>query len=340
MGISHLIKALLVVSFVSIHARAALPLTVSGVSAGGYFAQQFHVAHSSWVKGAGILAAGPYACARHGLIDAFYKCMEVSLGLPEMDDSLQEMRTQARLRGVDALSNLANSKVYLLSGTRDATVSPQVVSALYQMYRAVGVEPVFERSLQVGHAFPTRNFGNPCTVASKPPYISNCSRDIAGEMLKVLIGNLNPPVKARTSQLFHFSQAKLGEFARPGRISMAEYGMAYVPSNCRPLGTKECRVHLAFHGCRQTTDLIGDQFITKTGYNEWAQSNDLIVVYPQTIRSTVLGNPRGCWDWWGYNGILYYTKIAPQISVISKIARAFQRGNVKLLPGVLLPKQE
>lgn len=340
MVISHLIQTLIVVILISTNAWSATPVTVSGVSAGGYFAQQFHVAHSSWVKGAGIIAAGPFACARNGLVDAFYKCMEVSLGLPEMDDSLQEMRIQARLRGVDALSNLADSKVYLLSGTRDATVSPQVVSALFQLYRAVGVEPVFERTLQVGHAFPTRNFGNPCKVASKAPYISNCSRDIAGEMLKVFLGNLRAPIKAKTSQLFHFSQARYGGFPRPERISMAEYGMAYVPSSCRPLGPKECQVHLAFHGCRQTTDLIGDQFVTKTGYNEWAESNDLIVVYPQTIRNSFLGNPRGCWDWWGYNGILYYTKVAPQMSVISKIARAFQRGDVKLLPGVYLLKQE
>lgn len=340
MVVPSLIKSALLVLFLALPTWASNPVTVSGVSAGGYFAQQFHVAHSSWVKGAGIIAAGPYACARNGLIDAFYKCMEVSLGLPEMDDSLQEMRTQARLRGVDSLSNLANSKVYLLSGTRDATVSPQVVAALYQLYKAVGVNPVFERTLQVGHAFPTRNYGNPCSVASKPPYISNCSRDIAGEMLEAILGKLKAPVHAKQSQLFHFSQSRAGEFSRPEHISMSEYGMAYVPSSCRPLGTKECRVHLAFHGCRQTTDLIGDQFITKTGYNDWAESNDLIIVYPQTIRNVLLGNPRGCWDWWGYNGILYYTKVAPQISVVSKIARAFIRGDVKLVPGVVLPKQE
>src|SRR5215217_1643004 len=37
-------------------------VTVSGLSSGGFFAHQFHVAFSSLVKGAGILAGGPYGC--------------------------------------------------------------------------------------------------------------------------------------------------------------------------------------------------------------------------------------------------------------------------------------
>ena len=38
-------------------------VTVSGISSGGYMAVQFQVAYSKLVKGAGILAAGPYDCA-------------------------------------------------------------------------------------------------------------------------------------------------------------------------------------------------------------------------------------------------------------------------------------
>ena len=42
-------------------------VTVSGISAGGYMAVQFHVAHSALVRGAGIVAAGPYFCAEASL---------------------------------------------------------------------------------------------------------------------------------------------------------------------------------------------------------------------------------------------------------------------------------
>src|SRR4051812_37688829 len=38
-------------------------VTVSGISSGAFFAHQFHVAYSGLVKGAGLVAGGPYACA-------------------------------------------------------------------------------------------------------------------------------------------------------------------------------------------------------------------------------------------------------------------------------------
>ena len=38
-------------------------ITVSGISSGAFFAHQFHVAYSSLVKGVGMVAGGPYACA-------------------------------------------------------------------------------------------------------------------------------------------------------------------------------------------------------------------------------------------------------------------------------------
>src|SRR3954469_23365352 len=37
-------------------------ITVSGISSGAFFAHQFHIAFSSLVKGAGIVAGGPFGC--------------------------------------------------------------------------------------------------------------------------------------------------------------------------------------------------------------------------------------------------------------------------------------
>ncbi len=39
-------------------------ISISGISSGGFMANQFHVAHSATIMGAGIVAGGPYACAR------------------------------------------------------------------------------------------------------------------------------------------------------------------------------------------------------------------------------------------------------------------------------------
>jgi len=61
---------------------------------------------------------------------------------------------------------------------------------------------------------------------------------------------------------------------------------------------------VALHGCRQSHADIGDAFIRHAGYNEWADTNRIIVLDPQiqALGLTALGiaNPESCWDWWGY----------------------------------------
>ena len=51
-------------------------VSVSGVSAGAYMATQFHVAHSGIVRGAGMIAGGPWGCARDSLNTGLSECMK------------------------------------------------------------------------------------------------------------------------------------------------------------------------------------------------------------------------------------------------------------------------
>ncbi len=53
-------------------------ISVSGISSGGFMAHQFHVAHSEHIMGAGIVAGGPYFCARGSILDAVTKCSQLS----------------------------------------------------------------------------------------------------------------------------------------------------------------------------------------------------------------------------------------------------------------------
>ena len=57
-----------------------------------------------------------------------------------------------------------------------------------------------------------------------------------------------------------------------------------------------------------------DLLPTREGYNRWAETNRLIVLYPRVEAS--LFNPRGCWDWWGYSGTGYATKDGAQIRAV------------------------
>ena len=89
----------------------------------------------------------------------------------------------------------------------------------------------------------------------------------------------------------------------------------YVPESCA--SGEACGLHVALHGCLQSTEYIGDAFAAGAGYNEWAEANRLLVLYPQVASSRIAPlNPMGCWDWWGYTQGDYATKAGPQVKVI------------------------
>jgi poly(3-hydroxybutyrate) depolymerase len=73
---------------------------------------------------------------------------------------------------------------------------------------------------------------------------------------------------------------------------------------------------------------IGDvdrRFVDDTGYNSWADTNRLIVLYPQTVKSNLLPfNPLACWDWWSYvdHEDSYVTKSGAQIRTIKAMLDA------------------
>jgi hypothetical protein len=101
----------------------------------------------------------------------------------------------------------------------------------------------------------------------------------------------------------------------------------FVPLDCEQGG--RCRVHVTLHGCKQDTGDIGRRFVDNTGYNAWADTNRLIVLYPQTKRSSYLpSNPQACRDWWSYidHEDSYVTKSGPQIKAIKAMLDALTDG--------------
>ena len=83
-------------------------------------------------------------------------------------------------------------------------------------------------------------------------------------------------------------------------------------------------MHVAFHGCEMTVDDIGEQFTLLTGYNPWAAANDMVVLYPQAKRTAL--NPKGCWDWWGYTGVDYASKVGVQMDAVDKMVTELAAG--------------
>lgn len=292
-------------------------ITVSGVSSGGYMAVQFHVAHSSEVKGVGVLAGGPYYCAQGFLWTAYYNCMTPNAWMPLPSVELLKNYADdfAREGRIDPTTNIAQARVWLFSGKQDRTVKPMVVDALSRFYGLYGVP--LSNLLAVGdkpagHAMVTENAGNACET-TKAPYINDCDYDAAGALLTQVLGKVALPAEKESGRLVVFDQRAFAG-GDASAISMADMGYAYVPLACEE---ERCRVHIAFHGCRQSAKEIGERFVRQAGYNRWADANRLIVLYPQTIaRYWPLWNPRGCWDWWGYTNEDYATKAGPQIRAV------------------------
>ena len=284
--------------------------TVSGVSAGAYMAVQFHVAHSAVVKGAGAIAGGPYYCARESFWRAYYNCMTPGwfTPLPSTQSLISETERLAKAGRIDATANLSSARAWLFSGTEDGTVTRGVVDGLRAFYGHYQTATAFVGDKPAGHAMVTKDAGNACP-ASAAPYINDCDYDAAGELLAHLLGRLGPG-QAVAGNLRQFDQGPFGT----RDISMHDEGYVYVPQAC---ATQRCRVHVAFHGCRQTRDDIEERFVREAGYNGWAEANRLIVLYPQAAkRYWGTYNPRGCWDWWGYTGAHYATKEGPQIRAV------------------------
>lgn len=126
-----------------------------------------------------------------------------------------------------------------------------------------------------------------------------CHYDLAFVTIDFLYGNGAAYPK-------EFNKERLRTFTINGApASLNSTAYAYVPQRCE---SKKCPVHMVLHGCGQSVGLIGTRFIEYSGYNDVAEANDIIILYPQVLNTTT--NPDACWDFKGYTGNDYLTKEA------------------------------
>ena len=307
----------------SVSTATAYTASVSGISSGAFMAVQYHVAHSEKVPGAGIVAGGPYWCAEDDVAVALSACMK-SPQLIDVDELVRVTHLTYQSSGtIDNPSNLAQSRAYLFTGSEDSQVNPGVVRKLGAYYAQMGVQDVMlVDNIAAEHSQVTLDYGNPCAYLGAP-YMNNCGYDLAGDLLKQVYGapRLANGRVAQANLTGAYTQLDQASFLNPPysakSASVDEYAWAYVPQACAPLGSgtsNGCDVHVSYHGCLQGYSFINDTYIRHAGYNEWADANKLIVLYPQATANDL--NPNGCWDWWGYTGPDYAAKPAAQISMV------------------------
>jgi hypothetical protein len=251
-------------------------------------------------------------------------CMQGIPQPPVGEASVAAAKGFAQRGEIDTIDHLRSQKIYLFSGKDDAVVRQSVMNSVDAFYRDAGVPSAsieYIRSFPAGHAFIAPNFGNACDT-NGAPYIDQCTSggtayDQPEAILKQIYGHLQPKATTLSAQPIPFNQR---EFAG-SRTDLAETGFVYIPAACGQTAAVKCAVHVVFHGCLQSSTKVGDDVYTKLGYNNWADSNHIIVLYPQVDSSTLPFNPLGCWDWWGYTGSDFQKQGGAQLSAVHAMVK-------------------
>ncbi|WVT85816.1 PHB depolymerase family esterase [Dechloromonas sp. ZY10] len=310
--------------------------SVSGISSGAFMAVQFGVVHSAQVRGVAATAGGPYFCAGKdswagaSVSRVIARCMQGDPGYPakpigdaEMRNMVSSTRSWAGWQLIDPLESLAQQKVWLFHGYNDGIVKAPVSDALYKWYREFvpAAQVFYKNETPAAHAQISAACGSaeaacqPCATTGGK-FINSCrdearpeqAYDAAGAALQLFYGPLQrTAASALAGSIREFDQRPYtqqgGKPVTPLKISLADSGYLYVPKACAD--GESCRLHVAFHGCQQQAGLIGRDFVEHAGFNEWADANRIVVLYPQTVAAVAPPatpfNPQGCWDWWGYN---------------------------------------
>jgi len=282
-------------------------ISVSGLSAGAMMATQLHIAHSSLFNGVALLSGGPWYCAQGSMQRGLGPCMKGGdIGVAQLIASAKQAEADG---AIDSLANLTDDHAWIFHATLDEAVAEPVSQAALAFYTEfMPRESIhYVGDVEAAHGFPTLETGVTCNEMASP-YLNACSFDAAGKLLAALYGELELGVAAA---------GELKEVSQPGAddATMLDHAFLYVPESCADGGV--CGLHVALHGCLQSAEHIGDAFAAGAGYNEWAEANRLLVLYPQVASSRIAPlNPMGCWDWWGYTEDSYATKAGPQVKVI------------------------
>ena len=327
--------------------------SVSGLSSGAFMTVQLHLAYSGTFVGAGIIAGGPFRCAESFRaaaaiaedaweLNALYVCMNPLIPQVGPDPvQLANMARETARRGlIDPVENLADDRLYVFTGSEDSVVNSGVVETTKRFYELLGVAPDairFENTVPAGHSIITDNPEDNPLPANRPPYINNGGFMQSQHILEHLYGPLKPPSRRLSGRIIRFDQTEF--FDGKPQASMSDFAYAYVPKAVEE--GAPCRVHIALHGCKQGYNYVnlvngrpdldnavpyGNRYFTTTGYNEMADANDLVILYPQAhgTDNSETQNPDGCWDWWGYTAENpanpdYYSKNALQIRAIHRM---------------------
>jgi poly(3-hydroxybutyrate) depolymerase len=291
---------------------------VSGLSSGADMAGQLQVAYSSRIKGLAVFGDSPYYCAQNNAALAVNACAADSV-----PDNLPTLEADASLWSgygwIDPVGHLSGKPVYVFHGGADTAVEAPVSDDAVAFFKHFGANVTYDNGSSAGHAWVTP-YGTGACGATASPYLDNCGDDPENALLSKVFGSVAAPnTGPLTGTLIRFDQSDYAVGGSAALLSMDGNGFAYVPASCA--AGASCKLMVALHGCEQGYSAVGTAFVDRANLDQYADTNNMIVLYPQATASGV--NPLGCWDWWGYLGATDYPiKGGAQIETIMNMVSA------------------
>lgn len=319
-------------------------VTISGISSGGAFAVQFHTAFSAIVTGAAIFAGKPYHC--EGTDPGLPRpkgwphwCNDnpsiVTASLPQM---INYTKTASTGGFIDPVAGMEGDRVYLYIGSNDKGHAGEMKNTRDWYTPFVGASAV-NTSIDIipsQHCIPTIQSTYPLGYHAKYPpkkcgehglpFLELCNYDGAGAALQHLYGDtlnprLSPPYAAPLGRLLPFDQAVFFNYSNSSAHSqyLSSTGYVFLPPSCvhnaTDISLPACKLHVNLHGCMMGADNIDLDYLLAAGFNEWAEANRMVVLYPQ-IRGSA------CWDGYGDTGSDYALQSGVQMSTIRRMVGA------------------
>lgn len=132
--------------------------------------------------------------------------------------------------------------------------------------------------------------------------IINCGWDFAESFLKHSYAGIDRSIDVAPKDDNWESKGVMREFSQTEFVDrkiwqwngLDDTGYVFYPTQCLVKNAK-CKVHVNLHGCGQNYRYTYLALPKYSGFNEYAVTNDIIVLYPQT-RGSWWYNPSSCWD--------------------------------------------
>jgi hypothetical protein len=297
-----------------------MQLTLAGNSSGGFMAIQAEVAYSGTFHGVAAMGSAPFYCSEGHLLTMLNRCIgKISSGVPT-EKLVGITKRWAEEGKIDPLRNIAAHKIYVFRGTLDTIIPTDVAQSVADFYShfAPPSNIIVNFRLPVAHGWVSPYGTNSCASETEN-YINNCRQfDAAREFLTAFYGALQPKNEHPSGALVEFDQNEFFDDKKADAHSVDDTGYAYIPAVCAK--HEVCRAVIALHACDQDYGKVEKIFIDQSGINQWADTNRIVVVYPQVKASNFMLNPRGCWDTIGYDGDDFAWKSGRQLKMLKRIA--------------------